>query len=47
MTTPNNETDFVPLKLRESFPELVAKIKASDIEVQSYITALRNKGVNP
>jgi hypothetical protein len=45
MTTPDNEPNFVPLKLRESFPELVAKIKAADIEVQTYIAELEKENL--
>ena len=37
---PNLKSEKTINKMREAFPDLTAKIKESDIEVQLYITAL-------
>jgi len=43
---PNLKTEAAITKTRKAFPELTAKLKASDLEVQNYVTALEKENIN-
>ncbi len=45
ISKPNLKTETAIIEMRKAFPELTAKLKASDLEMQNYVTALEKENI--